>query len=177
VIGDSRFVGDRRFEESFAQYLSRYGPVIAVADPHQPPQRGAARTFLPDESWQQQVIAWMDKAALIVVLVGSTKGTKWELGQIISLNYLDKCVLVVPPTLDQKEQLAGAIEPFLGSRWESALQDLSACNGLRAFYCRSNGNVTAFWSRKREAADYLVALAFCIYGMLCHSRSEGKPTS
>jgi hypothetical protein len=165
------------FEESLQRYLSGYGPVIAVADPYQPPHRGAARVYLPDEEWQHRVLAWMDKAVLIVVLIGATDAAKWELAQIVVRNHLSKCVVLVPPGQGSRERLTGAIEPFLGSRWQDAILQLSARGDrLRAFYCRPSGKVTVFWSREWMALDYLVALAFSIYGLFCHRRSaNGSP--
>jgi hypothetical protein len=39
---DAATIGDSRFEESLARYLSGYGPVITVADPHQLPRAKSA---------------------------------------------------------------------------------------------------------------------------------------
>ena len=59
------------FEESLAWELCTYGPVVAVARPGGPAASlGAAREYLPDATWQEQVGERMADAAAIVGAAG-----------------------------------------------------------------------------------------------------------
>jgi hypothetical protein len=158
-------------EESLQRYLSSFGPVIAIANPRSVPQPGAARVFLPDSAWQARVGEWMAQARIVVVIVGATDAAKWEVSQLVARNCLNKCVFVVPPSDGTPDRFARAIEPFRGTAWEAGMERLSAWGYLRAFYCSPDGGVTVFWSKHRSGIDYVLALAFSLFGLLCRKNA------
>ena len=103
------------FEEALAQRLWLHGPVVAAARPRRgrwadareatsggeltwedrrgnhwkasvPVNReGASRAWL-SQDWQEVVSQWLEKAHLIVVVLGGTRGLAWELAQISQRN-------------------------------------------------------------------------------------------
>jgi hypothetical protein len=155
------------FEQTLSRYFSGFGPVVAIAEPRGVPQPGAARVFVPEESWQQRILAWMEQATLIVVVVGHTNAAKWELREMIARGYQKKCVFIIPPAKSRRPRLEGAEECFSGTQWESAIAHLGASRNLRTFHCRAGGAVTAFTSEDGLAVDYVIASAFTVYGLLC----------
>ena len=72
-------------EQELAHILRRVGPVVAIGKPGEPlPELGAARLYVPHDRWQQTVFSLLDRAALVVVRVGTSAGVMWELDQVIA---------------------------------------------------------------------------------------------
>jgi hypothetical protein len=85
-------------------HLKVIGPAKALARPDgawsmRPwaPSR-AKRVAVPNEKWQQEIAAWLPKAALVVVQLGVSEGLAWELRQIVRLVSATKVLLVLPST-------------------------------------------------------------------------------
>jgi len=84
-------VGNARFEEVFTRALARNGPIIAVGPAGGKlrglfsavaPSLGAARTTLPHDAWQDQVLKWACDARAVVVSATPREihpGFAWEL--------------------------------------------------------------------------------------------------
>jgi hypothetical protein len=89
-----------RLEEVVGSFVPRLGPFLAIGQPGEtlPPPLGAARAYLSDGGWQQDVLRWMDEARLVIMIVGLTPSVTWELAQLKHKNYLSKSVLVLPPS-------------------------------------------------------------------------------
>jgi hypothetical protein len=86
------------FEETLAWELSTYGPVIAIARPGGSiASLGAAREFLPDETWKDEVADRMAAASAIVLTIGQTEGLGWEVRRVVEGGYLSKAVFIFPP--------------------------------------------------------------------------------
>jgi hypothetical protein len=88
------------FEEIVTDHLWGYGPVLAIGSPrtrHGPIQLGAARDYVDDLNWKQKVTELMQRAAMIVVIVGGTEGLAWEVDAIVRLGLASKLVLLLPP--------------------------------------------------------------------------------
>ncbi len=89
------------FERVIAEQLLPFGPVIAIGAPGESlAPLGAARDYVSDDSWQDQVQHRMNEAALIVALIGASEGLAWELLRVQRLALLHKLVLVFPPVAD-----------------------------------------------------------------------------
>jgi hypothetical protein len=92
---------DRRLEEVLVRVARRYGRVAAIGDPHELlPKTGAARVhFEADDKklWKEQAAAYIDGSKVILVLLGSGEGLRWEYGRIASGKALARTILVVPP--------------------------------------------------------------------------------
>ncbi len=105
--------GRPRFEEVMVRYLSRFGPVIAIAGGHGRtlPSLGAAKASFADDQWQSKVHSWMGSALTVVVAATPDQvrdGLMWELVQLSDVERRPRVLLVIAPW--PREQL--------GSRWQ-----------------------------------------------------------
>jgi hypothetical protein len=98
------------FERMMAQQLSPFGPYVAIGRPAEPlAPLGAARDYVPDPIWQDEVQRRMLDAGVVVLIVGTSEGLAWELWRLRDLGHLHKVILVFPPTGD------------LSNRWSALL--------------------------------------------------------
>jgi hypothetical protein len=76
--------------------LGRYGPVIAVGRPREwTPELGAARFYVDDAHWQEQVSDLMAEARAVVFWAGSSAGLLWELATATRLDNPNKITIVL----------------------------------------------------------------------------------
>ena len=146
------------FEESLAWELGSYGPVVAVGRPGTAPDSlGAAREFLPDDSWQDGVLARMAAALAIVVVAGDTPGLEWEVAAIADRGHLGKTVFVIPPVaeLEATARWAATLAPLPGAAAE-ALRGVDPASALTAQL--GAGGAVATVGRRNDEADYRVAI-------------------
>jgi hypothetical protein len=96
----------RTFEERMVRALGAIGPVVAIGRPgdHLPPP-GAARIYLPDEAWQAEVSAFIDRSAFIALQTGDTPGIRWEVGQVVSRVRPSRLILVLPMEVSRGHHL------------------------------------------------------------------------
>jgi hypothetical protein len=93
------------FERIVVKHLDSIGPVIAIGKPGEAlAPLGAARDYVGDEVWQQEVEQRMREAALIVLMLGTSEGLAWELLRVRRLQLLHKLVLVFPPAGNLEER-------------------------------------------------------------------------
>jgi len=72
-------------EQELALNLRRIGPVIAIGKPGETlPELGAARLYAPHDRWQEIVFGLLDRAAMVVVRVGTSAGVLWEVDQVLA---------------------------------------------------------------------------------------------
>jgi hypothetical protein len=86
-------------EEQLAEVLREIGPVIAIGRPGEVlPSLGANRTYIEDANWQDQVLAWFARAALVVVHIPPepTEGIAWEIDRSLSDVAPERLVFLVP---------------------------------------------------------------------------------
>jgi hypothetical protein len=77
-------------EQKLEDALKRFGPFIAIGNPEDKlPPLGAGRFYVGSKNWQSKVIDLLDRAALVIILAGSTPGLAWEISQVR---------LLVPPS-------------------------------------------------------------------------------
>ncbi len=110
------------FEELVTDHLWRYGPVVAIGDPHNKSKLvplGAARDFVPNaenDPWKEKVVDLMQQASIIVAVVNQSPGFIWEMNTIIKDKKLkSKLVLLLPPLKAQD----------LKSRWDTLVSEVT----------------------------------------------------
>ena len=95
------FWRDRRklsFEEVLCRGLQRVGPVIAIGRPReQLPLLGAAREYVSDGEWQDEVRLLLRTARFTCLVVGETFSLGWECNEVIRLAGPQSLLLVLPP--------------------------------------------------------------------------------
>jgi hypothetical protein len=105
TITSLRFWTERRdltFEEVLCRGLSEVSPVIAIGKPGEKlPMLGAARKYVPDDQWRDEVIRLVDACSIVCVLAGYTSGIVWELLHVAATCPLEKILLFLPPRFDE----------------------------------------------------------------------------
>lgn len=109
------------FERVVQDHLSPFGPFIAIGRPEEPlSPLGAARDYVPDAVWQDEVQHRIRDAAVVVLVIGTSQGLAWELSRLRDLGQLHKLILLFPPADDVVNRwltLLGhdrtAVTPFL----------------------------------------------------------------
>ena len=92
-------------------------PVYAIGDPNcvlQP--NGAERFYITDEHWKDAVKDMMRRSKLIILRIGQTDGTLWELQKLIDLEYVNKTIFIVYTKEDYewfKETAPISLKPLL----------------------------------------------------------------
>jgi hypothetical protein len=89
------------FERVVQDHLSPFGPFIAIGRPEEPlSPLGAARDYVPDAVWQDEVQRRIQDAAVVVLIIGTSQGLAWELARLRDLAQLHKLILLFPPADD-----------------------------------------------------------------------------
>ncbi|MFY9263462.1 MAG: hypothetical protein GX483_04140 [Actinomycetaceae bacterium] len=87
-----------RFEEMLTTFLNVSGNLVAIGRPGEPlPELGAARTYWPDEQWQDAVKLTANRARAIVIIAGETEGLAWEFERLRAWGVLGKVLVILPP--------------------------------------------------------------------------------
>jgi hypothetical protein len=89
------------FERVVQDHLSPFGPFVAIGRPEEPlSPLGAARDYVPDAVWQDEVQQRIRDAAIVLLIIGTSRGLAWELSRLRDLAQLHKLILLFPPTDD-----------------------------------------------------------------------------
>jgi hypothetical protein len=86
------------YEEVICRALSRKAPVVAIGRPgEQLPQLGAARKYVSDDAWREEVADLIRKARAVFIVIGESDGLLWELLELFSSEETrHKTVLIIP---------------------------------------------------------------------------------
>ena len=177
VVENERYWGHRflgihderiRLEEVIAETLYPYGPLVTLSNPVDAlPPLGAARENVADSVWQRKIEQYMEQASKIVLIIGVTRSLHWEVNQILSRGFMEKCLFVFPPAyrgFAEKSLLLGNCLPELSSELGlqsdeeeiALLSDALVLVGLR----RPESFVIKAHSHGHKAMDYAEALRF-----------------
>jgi hypothetical protein len=154
-----------RMEESIADQLRPFGPLVAIGKPGESlPRLGASRNYYSDAQWQAAALELMQEALLIVVIAGVSPGLRWELEAIARAGHRSKLLVLMP-------------EPHRRRRWDviaEELRDLPGFDGLprevpQGLLCMHAGpgvGSTLLSALRSGKLDYDTAIQFALYGML-----------
>ena len=71
-------------EHVLAEMFETLGPFIAIGNPKEwLPNIGAARLYVDNSQWQDEVIQLMEQSGLVLLRVGNTSGFQWEIHQVL----------------------------------------------------------------------------------------------
>lgn len=116
-------------EEETAAALDAVGPVVAIGKPGEAlPEIGAARLYVDHDAWQEEVRTLMDRAALVVLRIGSSPGVLWELDQALSRVPRERVVFAVIGDTSVSNEVAARLAPEVGSAWPETLPAPAALN-------------------------------------------------
>ena len=66
-------------EQLLAKLLEQVGPVVAIGKPGEDlPKLGAARFYVGDEGWKDEILKLLERSKLVVLRAGDTDGFWWE---------------------------------------------------------------------------------------------------
>jgi len=158
---------DFSLESRLASDFAAVGPFIAVGAPHDTlPHLGAIRAQLSDTEWQGSVTKWMDEAAIVVLMAGTTHWIVWELKKVIDLGHVGKLVLLFPEITTRRkwfrrikgssadERLAMVRQQFQGTVWSQALEVLPVSRRIRSMSFEPDGRVVVVTSRPHNRESY-----------------------
>lgn len=118
----SKLLAFRTTEEQCVAALQAVGPVVAIGKPGEPiPELGAARLYVGHDAWQAEVRQLMDRAALVVVRIGSSPGVLWEIEQVLSRLPRERLVFALIGDMVVSEEVAARLATELGATWQAAL--------------------------------------------------------
>lgn len=87
------------FQIQLASLWRGLGPYVAIGRPGEEiADTGAARTYVSDAVWQQQVADWLQEARLVVLRPGSSAGVSIELQMLRAWNKPERILLIMPHT-------------------------------------------------------------------------------
>jgi len=83
-------------EKTICRTARNLFPVYAIGDPNSILQpNGAERFYITDDYWKDAVEDMMKRSKVIILRIGQTDGTLWELHKLIELGYINKTLFVV----------------------------------------------------------------------------------
>ena len=90
------FNSDNNKEEKLiCRVAKRLYPVYAIGDPNKMLQpNGADRIYVTDDVWKEAVRDMSTRSKLILLRIGQTEGTEWELFNILESNLLDRVIFI-----------------------------------------------------------------------------------
>lgn len=154
----------KRLEEAVVAALSPLGPAVAIGLPSERlPRLGAYRAYYDDASWQHAFEDWVARSLLVVVIVGTTPWSVWEMGYLMRGSFGGKLIAVLPPSSDEERAgrqtaLQGAAA---GTPWEAAA---SACDyaDVSVLAFNADGSIAAIRGGGRSEAGIELALMAAI---------------
>lgn len=108
--------GNRTAEEHLADVFREVGPFVAIGHPEEKlPSLGAARVYIDSNSqWWTEVADYMEKAALVLIRAGSSRGLAWEINYALARLPPEKIIFLIPG--GGYDQLRSHLAPLLKGR-------------------------------------------------------------
>lgn len=101
-------------EERIRAALSWAGPLVGVGIPgERVPRAGARRLYLPGEDWQDPVRTLMRGATLVVIVLGTGRGTLWEIREAMRILPPERLLLLVPMRQRPYEEFRALVSGLL----------------------------------------------------------------
>lgn len=104
------------YEEKIAKAVRSLGPFVCVGRPNErTPELGAARMYLDDETWKEEVTKLIKKASLVLLHIGEGKGILWEFQLVLNVVKPQRLILCVAPSFIQDQLKSTCNQPEYGS--------------------------------------------------------------
>jgi hypothetical protein len=147
-------------EECVVTSMWQLGPVIAVGKPCEDlSPLGAAREYIPGEQWRSRIQQYLEEAAYVICILGSTPGLNWEYEQMQSRGDRNGVLVVLPPRPIMELQRRWGVFRGIFHRGASVdvFSDPSSALPLLIFFPTA-GVPFVFRCRYRNETAYTVAL-------------------
>ena len=145
------FTTKPKFETEIANTLSVFGPSISLANPKNPiPYVGVAIEKVGEDLWQEKFFSYLDKASLVVMMIGKTSSCIWELEQLLNRNELYRTILISPPgdNKDAKEIWDFVLDKFKNNVHFKELNTLDL-GKIKLVRWSKKGDLLIFQSKKQ----------------------------
>ncbi|MFH8349947.1 hypothetical protein [Streptomyces sp. NPDC018045] len=110
----------RTEEDQVGRAVAPFGRMVALGRPSDRlPRLGAERSYASDETWRAEVLAALDRAALVLLVAGAGRSLAWEVDQVVGRDDPTRLVLVVSRDRNQYARFRQA----LGGRFPNGLPD------------------------------------------------------
>ena len=159
--------GGGRLEENVSRVVAPIGPFVALGAPGERlPELGAARAYTTDDTWQNEVIEWMDMAQLIVAVAGPTHSLRWEFDNILSRNAWAKLLILMPPSTANETTAAwnNLVAALQDRPWRDAVASLDQAEVV-AIRLLEDGSLSVVTSCQRRMIDYVLAMRIMLSQM------------
>ena len=124
----------RTEEEQVARGVAPFGRMVALGRPAERlPRSGAERSYVPDEQWQSEVLAGLERANLVLLVAGAGEGLRWEVEQAVRRDDPARLVLAVSRDRGHYEHFRGAV----GDVFPKGLPDGPRMRSSRVRYVRA----------------------------------------
>lgn len=85
-----------RGEKNICKIFNKYCPTLSIGNPNVIlPFTHSKRIYVTDDNWKSAVEELMAKARIVLLRVGDTDGTKWEISRALINNHLRKTIFLV----------------------------------------------------------------------------------
>lgn len=158
-------VSGGRLEENLKAVVAPIGPFVAIGAPGEPlPQLGAARAYFTNDTWQSEVIEWMNVAQLIVVVAGPTRSLRWELDTILNRNAWAKLLILMPPSTQDDNTAAwgNLVAELQDTPWRDVLAALDP-HEVVAMRLLAGGGISAVTGDRRHSVGYVLAMSIMLH--------------
>jgi hypothetical protein len=88
--------GKNSFEQLLTHVTRKIGPLVAIAEPGNPPILGAKNIYVGDDNWQKEVIDFAKRSKLVILTAGITPGVLWEVETMIREVPPERLILNIP---------------------------------------------------------------------------------
>lgn len=132
---------DKNKEEKLICKMTRnLYPVYAIGDPNRVLQpNGAERIYVTDEIWQDVVKDLSNRSKLILLRIGQTDGTLWEITNIINSRLIKKVIFLAYNNNDY-HYFTNRINEKMGIRMP--IMDFSMKHPIAFYFTESNAGLT-----------------------------------
>ena len=154
-----------------SQALGKIGPVVCLGRPGETlSEAGAGRLYVDDEYWQEAIIHFLEKSSVVIIVVGSTDGLRWEIETALSTTRLSKILFFFPYVADSNVQ-ESISKRFVN--WVTRMQ-LPTKNSYRFMENERQSRYQAFCDRFRSLLNSELPAVLDQEQFLYFS-TEGKP--
>jgi hypothetical protein len=156
-----KYVDFNNLETLLMSQLSKYGSTIALhKSGRKLPFSNIATELVNSETWKEKFLSYLDKAGMIVIIVGVTPGLLWEMEQVTTRGLLPRTILILPTYFRVKDD--GTWSIFLrklpkGMRL-NRLKDLHVGNTILVRWS-TKGDMLVLQSKLRKKDESCTALA------------------
>lgn len=154
------------FEQSLSALLSEFGSSITLANPrHWMPPKSVVSDPADNDEWQMKVAEHLERAGLVIVLVGSTtdgQGFRWELTELARRQLQHRTIFIMTPHRDRTaHELWGSLAEIFQTTAFARLRDFPSEDVVLARLTLDNKLLAFVDTSRLKARSGINALAVC----------------